>query len=92
MTRETASQNGVCFSVIDGDRAVTCRVTCEALDDIAGAHEPGLDYLAAFEANRDEIELVARRNFKTGKVDLDGVVVIRSADLAENWLEACRPL
>jgi hypothetical protein len=72
----------------DGDRMVTCRITCEALEDIAGAHQPDFDYLVAFEANRDEIEAAAGRNFKTRKVDMDGVVVVRSADVAKNWLNA----
>jgi hypothetical protein len=85
VTSETASRNGVRFCMRDCDRTVACRVTCEALEDIAGAHQPGFDHLAAFEANRGQIESVARRIYKARKVDLDGVVLVRSADFAENW-------
>jgi hypothetical protein len=58
---------------------VTCRVSCDALEDIEGNHESS----AAFEAHKDEIEVAAKRNYKARIVGPDGVGLVRSADLPQ---------
>jgi hypothetical protein len=74
---------GVCFGMKDGEKAVTCRVSSEALEDVESAHHASLDYVAAFEAHRIEIEDAAHRNYEAGIVGPDGMVLVRSADLRQ---------
>jgi hypothetical protein len=90
MSGETISANGVRFSLSDSGRAVPCRITCEALEDMAGDHDADLDYLAAFEANKDELEIAARRILNSKRVDLSDAVLIQSSDVNKNWSSPIR--
>jgi hypothetical protein len=85
MALENASRDwaGVHFCMKEGSKVVTCRVSGDALEDIEGVHQASLDYLAAFEAHRDEIEAAAKRNYKAKIIDPSGVVLVRSADLLQ---------
>jgi uncharacterized protein DUF1488 len=62
----------------DGKR-VACGISIEALADHFGSYFD--DPLPAFRANRKRIEAVARRLIKRKRLEADGTVLIRTADL-----------
>lgn len=61
------------------DRRVGCGISIEALADHYGAYYD--DPLPAFKANRRRIEAAARRLIKRNRLEADGTVLIRTADL-----------
>jgi len=63
----------------DGDKVVRCAISREALDDHFNADNK--DKLKAFKANRERIEHEARRKYLAGRMEADGSVLIRTADL-----------
>jgi len=63
----------------DGKIPVWCAISEEALDDhFQGDHK---DKLEVFRANRQAIELEARRKYLAGDTESDGAVLIRTTDL-----------
>lgn len=68
----------VVFWGLDGEREVECGVTWEALEDHFQARR---DPLQAFVAHERDIEREARRKYLAGRIEDDGAVLIRSADL-----------
>jgi hypothetical protein len=62
----------------DGENRVRCAISREALDD----HFQGdnKDKLGVFMANRQAIELKARRKYLDGETEPDGSVLIRTGD------------
>lgn len=67
------------FDGKNGDVRVGCAITLEALEDHfdAGSKDP----VKAFHASRERIEHEARRKYLAGRLELDGSVLIRTADL-----------
>jgi hypothetical protein len=63
---------------IDGKR-VNCGVSMEALADHFGAYYD--DPLPAFRANRLRIQALATKLIGDGRVENDGTIIIRNADL-----------
>lgn len=75
-----SSNNGdITFWGQDGETRVRCVISREALDDhFHGDHR---DKREVFRANRAAIERIAREKYLTGRVEADGSVLIRTADL-----------
>jgi transcriptional regulator with XRE-family HTH domain len=67
------------FEGKDGDKTIRCAISREALED----HFEGdnKDPPKVFRANRDRIEHEARRKYLAGRLEADGSVLIRTADL-----------
>jgi fido (protein-threonine AMPylation protein) len=63
----------------DGESRVRCAISREALDD--HFQRDNKDKLEVFRANRQAIELKARRKYLDGETEPDGSVLIRTADL-----------
>ena len=63
----------------DGDKKVICEISREALNDYF--HGEGQDLLKTFKENRLAIEHEARRKYIDGKIDVEGIVLIKSEDL-----------
>jgi Fic family protein len=77
--RYDAGRMVVVFWGQDGDKPIRCAISREALDDHFDADNK--DKLEAFRANRQAIEEVARHKYLEGRTELDGSVLIRTADL-----------
>jgi len=80
---DLTASDGVKFWMSDGERPVLCRVSHEALRDLANrAHFDGTDE-KVFEAYRELIEQVASDAFDAGaSVDDAGLVIVTSEALA----------
>ena len=63
----------------DGEIRVRCAISREAIDDHFQGDDQ--DKLEVFRANRQAIELTARRKYLAGETEPDGSVLIRTADL-----------
>ena len=63
----------------DGENRVRCAISREALDDHFQGDDK--DKLEVFRANRQAIELKARRKYLDGETEPDGSVLIRTGDL-----------
>jgi hypothetical protein len=63
----------------DGEARVRCAISREAIDD--HFHGDDKDKLEVFRANRQAIELKARRKFLDGETEPDGSVLIRTEEL-----------
>ncbi len=77
--RDDPARMVVLFKGKDGDKAVVCAISHEALED----HFDGdnKDKLKVFKANRERIEHEARRKYLAGRNESDGSVLIRTMDL-----------
>jgi hypothetical protein len=69
-----------CSGVSTGISEIRCAISEEALDD----HFQGdnRNKLEVFRENLPAIEEIARRKYLSGQVELDGSVLIRSADIS----------
>jgi Fic family protein/predicted transcriptional regulator len=78
--RYDASRDVVVFWGQDRTQRIRCAISREALDD----HFPGdgSDKLEVFRENRLTIEDIARRKYLSGRVEPDGAVLIRTADIS----------
>src|SRR3990167_5541983 len=68
----------VLFTGQDGDKAVQCAISREALEDYFG-----LDHqhpLKVFNANREKIEHEARRKYLANQLEKEGLVLVRTED------------
>jgi hypothetical protein len=74
---------GVCFGMRDGNRAVTVRISHEALYGMDAARDEPFDYLAAFERNRARVEDIARWKYAAGQIEADGGVLVLTTDLSK---------
>jgi len=72
---------GVTFWGQDGTMRVHCRISRDALDD----HFSEQDRLrpdAAFKKHRPEIQALMRRKYLLGPIEPDGIVLLRTQDIA----------
>jgi transcriptional regulator with XRE-family HTH domain len=69
----------VLFRGQDGDKAVSCAISREALDDHFNGDNK--DKLKVFMSDRELIEHEARRKYLAGLVESDGSVLIKTMDL-----------
>ena len=69
----------VVFWGLDKDQRVQCAISREALDD--HFHGDDKEKLELFRENRLAIEEIARRKYLSGRVEPDGTVLIRTADM-----------
>lgn len=69
----------IVFWGLDRDQRIPCAISREALDD----HFRGdnRNKLEVFRENRPAIEDIARRKYLSGRVEPDGTVLIRTADI-----------
>jgi hypothetical protein len=73
-------QNAVDFAAADGETAVTCAVSQEALEDLA--HKVDMnpaDCLATFELHRAALERKATVLYESGRVRAGAVVLIKAS-------------
>jgi Fic family protein len=70
----------VVFWGIDRDKRIRCAISQEALDD--HFHGDNRNKIAVFRENLAAIEEIARRKYLSGRVEPDGTVLIRTADIA----------
>jgi transcriptional regulator with XRE-family HTH domain len=69
----------VLFRGNDGEKAVPCGISQEALED--HFYDDNEDPMKVFRANRERIEHEARRKYLAGRLETDGVVLIKTEDL-----------
>ncbi len=67
------------FEGKDGDRTIRCAISRETLED--HFEGDGKDPLKVFRANRERVEHEARRKYLDGRLESDGSILIRTADL-----------
>jgi Fic family protein len=77
--RYDTGRDVVVFWGLDRDRRITCAISREALDE----HFRGdnMNKLEVFRENRPTIEEIARRKYLSGRVEPDGTVLLRTADI-----------
>jgi Fic family protein len=77
--RYDSNRDVVVFWGLDRNQRIQCVISEEALDD----HFDGdnRNKLAIFRANRQAIEEIARRKYLSGRIEPDGTVLIRTADI-----------
>jgi Protein of unknown function (DUF1488) len=63
----------------DRTQRIRCAISREALDD--HFHGDNRSKLEVFAENRPAIEDIARRRYLSGRVEPDGTVLIRTADI-----------
>lgn len=66
------------FTGADGNRAILCAISREALEDHFGGDHTSL--LKAFTANRERIEHEARRKYLAGRLEQSGSVMLTTED------------
>jgi Fic family protein/DNA-binding transcriptional ArsR family regulator len=74
------SRDVVMFCGQDRTERIRCAISNEALDD--HFHSDRRNKLEVFRENRQTIEDSARRNYLSGRVEPDGTVLIRTADIS----------
>jgi len=77
--RHDASREVIVFWGQDRAQRVRCAISREALDD--HFHGDNRNKLEVFIENRPAIEDIARRKYLSGRVEPDGTVLIRTADI-----------
>lgn len=79
-----SGRRAVTFEAFDGDKAVLCQVSEEALrdkvDNTATSEEA---LIAAFQSRRFSIEAIAAVKYGHGLIDGDGRVTVQSLDLTQ---------
>jgi DNA-binding transcriptional ArsR family regulator len=78
--RYEAGPDVVVFWGLDRDQRIRCVISREALDDHFGGDNR--NKLEVFRENRPTIEEIARRKYLSSRVEPDGTVLIRTADIA----------
>jgi Fic family protein len=77
--RYDSGRDVVVFWGLDRDQRIPCAISREALDDhFRGDKRKKLE---VFRENRPTIEEIARRKYLSGRVEPDGTVLIRTADI-----------
>ena len=78
-TGQVSERSGdILFAMRDGKKRVVCRITVEALDDVAHARlSTSKDRLGCFTKYRDRILKVASKRYDAGEAK----PIVRSADL-----------
>ena len=71
---------GISFKANVDGKPLACRVSEEALQDHFGA-VGGVTLEQAFDSNRDRIERIAESMIAAGRVEPDGKLLIRTADV-----------
>lgn len=66
------------FAMLD-DRRICCRISCEALEELAGSSIE--DLVGCFTGNRFPIEAIAKELIGWNRFEADGTILIRSADV-----------
>ena len=77
--RHDASRDVIVFWGQDRAQRVRCAISWEALDD--HFHGDNRNKLEVFQENRPAIEDIARSKYLSGRVEPDGTVLIRTADI-----------
>jgi len=77
--RHDASRDVIVFWGQDRAQRVRCAISREALDD--HFHGDNRNKLEVFQENRPAIEDIARSKYLSGRVEPDGTVLIRTADI-----------
>ena len=77
--RHDASRDVIVFWGQDRAQRIRCAISREALDD--HFHGDNRNKLEVFGENRPAIEDIARRKYLLGRVEPDGTVLIRTADI-----------
>jgi Fic family protein len=77
--RYDTSRDVVVFWGQDRTQRIRCVISMEALDD--HFHGDNRNKLEVFRENRPAIEDIARRKYLSGRVEPDGTVLIRTADI-----------
>jgi Protein of unknown function (DUF1488) len=78
--RYDTSRGAVEFWGQDRTQRIRCAISREALDD--HLHSDGRNKLEVFRENRLTIEGIARRKYLSGDIEPDGIVLIRTVDIA----------
>jgi len=63
----------------DGKKIIQCAISDEVLDDHFNSGEK--NYLTCFQNNRDRIEHEIRRKYLADKFEIDGSILLRTADI-----------
>ncbi|MGD0632152.1 MAG: DUF1488 domain-containing protein [Terracidiphilus sp.] len=79
--RHDTSSGVIVFWGQDMAQRVRCAISREALDD--HFHGDNRDKLEVFRENRPAIEDIARSKYLSGRVEPDGTVLIRTADILQ---------
>jgi Protein of unknown function (DUF1488) len=79
-TIEAASQR-LSFQCDGGEKAITCSVTAEALDDLVHFHRLDVSKDETFNTLLNEIERIANEKFSAGRVEQNGELVIKTIDV-----------
>ena len=78
--RHDASRDAIVFWGQDRAQRIRCAISQEALDD--HFHGDNRNKLEVFSENRSAIEEIARSKYLSGRVEPDGTVLIRTADIS----------
>jgi outer membrane receptor for monomeric catechols len=77
-----SGRRAVTFKAFDGDKAVLCQVSEEALRDaVENTSRTKAALITAFRSRRSSIEAAAKLKYRRGLVDSDGRVTVQSLDL-----------
>jgi hypothetical protein len=77
--RYDTGRDVVVFWGLDKDQRIRCVISREALDD--HFHGDNRNKLEVFRENRPAIEEMAQRKYLTGRIEPDGTILIRTADI-----------
>jgi hypothetical protein len=78
--RYDGARDVIVFWGLDRDKRIRCAISEEALDD--HFHADSRNKLDVFRENLPAIEQIARRKYLSGQAELDGSVLIRTADIS----------
>jgi Protein of unknown function (DUF1488) len=81
-----ATLEGINFGMRDGDRAVRCLVTDEAMADAMGGSPTRAQESEWFRTNRGQVEKIASAKYGHGMLEPDGSVCVVTQDLNPNLL------
>lgn len=69
------------FTGQDGEKKIACGISEEALEDhFAGDYK---NLLKCFIANRERVQHIARRKYIARKIEIDGSILIKAADIED---------
>jgi hypothetical protein len=69
------------FQCEGGEKAITCSITAEALDDLVHLYHLDVKEDEAVDALLKEIEYLTNEKFGAGRVEQNGELVIRTSDV-----------
>ncbi|HLH96468.1 MAG TPA: DUF1488 family protein [Xanthobacteraceae bacterium] len=74
--------NGIAFQAnYYGDKNVSCRISRDALLDLAGYHQLGGRDDELFQALRQEIERLSSAKYRARRMETNGELLVSSADI-----------